>query len=115
MIKFGTDGWRGVIAEDFTYHNLRYVALASADYLKELSDGINPPTAVIGYDGRFMSREFAEEVAKVLASEGIIVNLSDKIASTPQISYNTRQKKAELFVQIVAQLLERFARNSHSF
>lgn len=102
MIKFGTDGWRGVIAEDFTYENLRYVALASADYLKELTNGLNPPAAVIGYDGRFMSREFAEETAKVLASQGIIVNLTDKIASTPQVSYNTRQKKADLGFVITA-------------
>ena len=102
MIKFGTDGWRGIIADDFTYANLRYVALASADYVKELSDGQNNPSAVIGYDGRFMSREFAEESAKVMASQGIIVNISDKIASTPQVSFNTRQKKAELGFVITA-------------
>lgn len=102
MIKFGTDGWRGVIADDFTYANLRYVALASADYVKELSDGQTNPSTVIGYDGRFMSREFAEETAKVMASQGIIVNLSDSISSTPQVSFNTRQKKAELGFVITA-------------
>lgn len=102
MIKFGTDGWRGVIAEDFTYANLRYVALASADYLKELSDGQSNPSTVIGYDGRFMSKEFAEETAKVMASQGITVNLSDSISSTPQVSFNTRQKKAELGFVITA-------------
>ena len=102
MIKFGTDGWRGVIAEDFTYENLRYVALASADYLKELSNGGDYPSAVIGYDGRFMSREFAEEASKVLASQGITVHISDKISTTPQISFNTRQKKAELGFVITA-------------
>ena len=102
MIKFGTDGWRGVIAEDFTFANLRYVALASADYLKELSDGQSNPSTVIGYDGRFMSREFAEETAKVMASQGITVNLSDSISSTPQVSFNTRQKKAELGFVITA-------------
>lgn len=102
MIKFGTDGWRGIIADDFTYANLRYVALAGADYLKELSDGQTQPSAVIGYDGRFMSREFAEESAKVLASQGIVVNISDKISSTPQVSFNTRQKKADLGFVITA-------------
>jgi phosphomannomutase len=102
MIKFGTDGWRGIIADDFTYANLRYVALASADYVKELSDGQANPSAVIGYDGRFMSREFAEESAKVMASQGVVVNISDKIASTPQVSFNTRQKKADLGFVITA-------------
>lgn len=102
MIKFGTDGWRGVIAEDYTYANLRYVALAAADYLNELSDKQSAPLTVIGYDGRFMSRQFAEEAAKVMASQGIIVHLSDKIASTPQVSFNTRQKKAELGFVITA-------------
>ena len=102
MIKFGTDGWRGIIADDFTYANLRYVALASADYVKEISGGQTNPSAVIGYDGRFMSREFAEETAKVLASQGIVVNLSDNISSTPQVSFNTRQKKAELGFVITA-------------
>lgn len=102
MIKFGTDGWRGIIADDFTYANLRYVALASADYVKELSDGQANPSAVIGYDGRFMSREFAEESAKVMASQGVVVNISDKIASTPQVSFNTRLKKADLGFVITA-------------
>ncbi|PKL79993.1 MAG: phosphoesterase [Ignavibacteriae bacterium HGW-Ignavibacteriae-4] len=102
MIKFGTDGWRGIIADDFTYTNLRYVALASADYVKEISGGQTNPSAVIGYDGRFMSREFAEETAKILASQGIVVNLSDNISSTPQVSFNTRQKKAELGFVITA-------------
>lgn len=102
MIKFGTDGWRGIIAEDFTYENLRYVALASADYLKELSNNGAHQSAVIGYDGRFMSREFAEEASKVLASQGITVHISDKISTTPQVSFNTRQKKAELGFVITA-------------
>ena len=63
-IKFGTDGWRGVIADDFTFANIAKVALATANFYlrhKKIKNGI-----VIGYDSRFLSREFAEKVAEVL-------------------------------------------------
>lgn len=102
MIKFGTDGWRGIIAEDFTYENLRYVALAAADYLHEIVEDNRKPSAVIGYDARFMSKEFAEEVARVLAENEVNVSLTDKISTTPQVSYHTKQKKADLGFVITA-------------
>ena len=68
-IVFGTDGWRGVIADDYTFENLERVALATARYFrkhKKIRNGI-----VVGYDARFMSREFAEHAAHVMAAAGI--------------------------------------------
>ena len=85
-IKFGTDGWRGAIAEDYTFANVRVVAQATADYLKERGqerDGL-----VVGYDMRFASEFFAAAVAEVLAANGIHVWLADKAAATPAISYS---------------------------
>ncbi len=84
QIKFGTDGWRGVIADDFTFENVAKVALASAFYFrrhKKVKKGV-----IIGYDARFLSREFAEKTAEVLANKGIKVFISDKISSTPMVS-----------------------------
>ena len=66
VIKFGTDGWRAVIADDYTFANLEKVALATAQYFrrhKKIKNGL-----VIGYDARFMSREFAEKSAEVIAN-----------------------------------------------
>lgn len=83
-IKFGTDGWRGVIADDFTFENLTRVALATANYFKRhknIKNGV-----VVGYDARFLSKEFAEKTAEVLGNKGIKVILSDKISSTPMVS-----------------------------
>jgi phosphomannomutase len=99
MIVFGTDGWRGIIARDYTFENLRYVALATALYAKKLE---KKPSVVIGYDARFLSKEFAAEAACVMASKGVTVHLTDKISSTPQVSFATKQKKATLGVIITA-------------
>ncbi len=102
MIVFGTDGWRGLIAEDFTFENIRVVALATARFLNSLTDKKASPTVVVGYDTRFLSKEFAIETARVLASQGIIVHLTDSFASTPQVSFHTKQKGANLGVVITA-------------
>ena len=101
MIKFGTDGWRGLIARDFTFENVQKVALATARYLKNKfgEDNLN---VVIGYDTRFLSRQFAEETALVLAWQGIKVQLTDGVSSTPQVSYHTKQKNASLGIVITA-------------
>lgn len=83
-IKFGTDGWRGIIAEDFTFENLKKVSYATALYFKnhkKIKNGI-----VVGYDARFLSKEFAETVAVTIASTGVKVLLSDHIATTPMVS-----------------------------
>lgn len=99
-IKFGTDGWRGVIAADFTFDNVAKVALATANFYKrhkKIKNGI-----VIGYDARFLSKEFAEKVAEVLANRGIRVFLSDKISSTPMVSLLTKQFNAAAGIIITA-------------
>lgn len=99
-IKFGTDGWRGVIAQDFTFENLGKVALATALYYKnntKIKNGI-----VIGYDGRFLGREFAEHVALILGNNNIKVHISDKISSTPMVSLVTKKLKAVAGIIITA-------------
>ncbi len=100
MIVFGTDGWRGIIARDFTFDNLQLVALATAQYAKKLTK--EKPTVVIGYDARFLSREFAEEASCVMASKGVLVHMTEGITSTPQVSFAAKQKKATLGVVITA-------------
>ena len=100
MIKFGTDGWRALIARDFTFENVRKAALATAKYIKELNP--DNPTAVLGYDTRFLSGDFAAESALVLASQGIKAFLADNISSTPQVSFCTKFKNADLGVVITA-------------
>ena len=99
MITFGTDGWRGLIARDFTFENVHIVALATAKYLHKQTEN---PSVVIGYDTRFLSKEFAEDVAQVLAWQDITVHLSDDISSTPQISYHTKQKGVDIGIVITA-------------
>ena len=84
-IKFGTDGWRGIIAEDFTFDNVRLCAQAFAEYLKE--SGQAEKGLVIGYDTRFASEDFARAAAEVAAGNGIHVRLSPKATPTPVISY----------------------------
>ncbi len=99
-ITFGTDGWRGLIARDFTFDNLGLVAHATARYVRSVQrDG---SSVVVGYDTRFLSREFAEETARILAAYGITVYLTDAISSTPQVSFHTKAKKAQLGVVITA-------------
>lgn len=99
-IKFGTDGWRGKIADDFTFSNLRLVAHATALYIKKQKPRL--PSAVIGYDTRFLSKEFAVETALILASYGITVHLTDTFSTTPMVSFHTKQKGATLGVVITA-------------
>lgn len=100
MIVFGTDGWRGIIAKDFTYDNLQIVAMATARYLQKIA-GDNS-SVVIGYDTRFLSKEFAIETAKILAWQNVIVHLTDTFSSTPQVSFHTKQKGADLGIVITA-------------
>ncbi len=100
MIVFGTDGWRGVIARDFTYDNLSMVSLAVANYVKKIEK--ESPTVVIGYDTRFMSADFAREAARILASKGIVVHITNGVSSTPMVSFHTRQRSATLGIVITA-------------
>jgi phosphomannomutase len=99
MIVFGTDGWRGVIAREYTFDNLARVALAVASYARKVS---SEPRVVIGYDTRFLSREFAEETARILAARQVTVWLSDRVATTPQVSLATKLRRATLGIVITA-------------
>ena len=85
-IRFGTDGWRAIIAEDFTFANVARCAQGLIDYLKQRDTA--DQGLVVGYDTRFLSRNFAETVASVCAGNGIRVYLSKKAAPTPVISFN---------------------------
>src|ERR1700712_6075804 len=92
VVKFGTDGWRGIIADDFTYENVRVAARAIAHYVIEHEDA--KAGVCVGYDTRFGSRSFANVVAKVLAGAGIPVWLADKFTPTPELSFAVRERKA---------------------
>lgn len=91
-IKFGTDGWRAIIAEDFTFENVRYAAAGIAKYINE--HGAASKGLVVGYDTRFLSKEFAEAVIEVLTAAGVKIYLCSKAAPTPVISYNIITHKA---------------------
>ncbi|MCX6140965.1 MAG: phosphoglucomutase/phosphomannomutase family protein [Candidatus Kapabacteria bacterium] len=99
-IKFGTDGWRGLIARDFTFDNLGLVAHATARYVKKLK--AKGASVVVGHDTRFLSREFAIETSRILASYGITVHLTDTFSSTPQVSFHTKKKGAQIGIVITA-------------
>jgi phosphomannomutase len=101
-IKFGTDGWRAVIAEDFTFHNLERVAQATADFWSDQPPPGTHQTVVVGYDRRFLSDRFGRRVAEVLAGNGFTVALSDGPAPTPSVSYAVKTKKAAGGVMITA-------------
>lgn len=101
-IHFGTDGWRAVIADDFTFENVRLVAQATASAILETYSGTAAPEVVIGYDTRFLSDRFAIETACVLAANDILVWLSRSDVPTPSISYNVRSKGAAAGIMITA-------------
>jgi alpha-D-glucose phosphate-specific phosphoglucomutase len=99
-ITFGTDGWRGVIAEDYTFDNVRRCAQGFANYL--LKRGRQGQWVVVGYDKRFSSEHFAAAVAEVLAGNGLKVYLTDGATPTPVIAYAVVDKKAAGAVNITA-------------
>jgi phosphomannomutase len=100
QIKFGTDGWRGVIARDFTFDNLSLVAQATMDYLNR--EGLGDKVLVIGYDRRFLSRDFARRVAEIAAGNGIRVALTDGYAPTPAVSWAVHEMGAGAGIMITA-------------
>ncbi len=104
QIKFGTDGWRAVIAEDFTFANLERVAQATASYWKSAasSNPTSPPTAVVGYDRRFLSDQFAQRTAEILAGNGFHVVLTSVPTPTPAVSLAVKEHKAIGGVMITA-------------
>jgi phosphomannomutase len=100
QIKFGTDGWRGLIADDFTFENVRRVAGAIAGYVlkhEEAARGV-----VIGYDTRFASDRVARLVAQVIASAGIPALLANDYTPTPAVSYNVKKLRAAGGVMITS-------------
>jgi alpha-D-glucose phosphate-specific phosphoglucomutase len=99
-IKFGTDGWRGIIAEDFTFDNVRICAQGVADYLKQAK--LVEHGLVIGYDTRFASEDFAAAAAEVIAGNNIKVHLCLKPAPTPVISFTVPATKAAGAIIITA-------------
>ena len=99
-IRFGTDGWRALIAEDYTFDNVRAVAQATAGWL--LRSGQAEGGAVIGYDTRFRSDAFAEAAAEVLAGNGIAVALASRAAPTPALSHAVLDRGAAAGVVITA-------------
>ncbi len=90
VIKFGTDGWRGIIADDFTFANVRIAAEAIAAYVHAKEDPAKG--LAIGYDTRFGSQAFARACAEVAASTGIPVQLANAITPTPALSYAVRER-----------------------
>jgi phosphomannomutase len=121
-IRFGTDGWRACIAEEFTFENLERVAQAYADFIKQqhASDSVSAelhqrthpgdtsahevtrPHAVVGYDRRFLSEDFAARAAEVLAGNQINVSLFDSDVPTPLVSWAVRERGAAGGVVITA-------------
>src|SRR5580700_660196 len=100
VVKFGTDGWRGIIADDFTYANVRVAAAAIANYVLAYE---SPAAGVcIAYDTRFGSRSFAKVVADVLAGAGIPVAMASEITPTPALSFAVRERKAAGGVMITS-------------
>lgn len=108
-IHFGTDGWRAVIADTFTFDNLRLVTQGIADAVSSpdwgglgvaesaratQANGFDPQLMVVGFDTRFLSDRFAREVARVLAANGMRVRLTHADAPTPTVSYAVRQQRA---------------------
>jgi phosphomannomutase len=109
-IHFGTDGWRAVISDTFTFGNLRLVsqaiadAVSSADWLNGANGGPGADlrSMIVGFDTRFLSDRYATEVARVLAANGFTVNLTHSDAPTPAVSYAVRQQRAAGAVMITA-------------
>ena len=98
-IKFGTDGWRDIIADTFTVENVRRVAKATSDWLNKQD---LPKSVVIGYDCRFGGEMFAKESAMIFADNGIHVILSDGFVSTPMISLAANMKQVGLGIILTA-------------
>src|ERR1700730_7959207 len=91
-IKFGTDGWRGIIADDFTFDNVRRVAGAIASYVLKYEEAQHG--AIVGYDARFASPRAAHIVAEVIFDAGIPVKLADDYTPPPAVSYAVKHQAA---------------------
>lgn len=103
-IKFGTDGWRGIISDDFTFDNVRRVAQAIADYYNRQTGkpANRQPKIAVGFDTRFLSDRYAQIVSEILVNNGIDVLLSDRAIPTPALSFATRNKNLTAGIMITA-------------
>ncbi len=107
-IRFGTDGWRAVISDTFTFENVRLIAQAIADYVRETHPGASRSpedpgqSVVVGFDTRFLSDRYAIEVARVVAGNGMVAYLTRADTPTPALSYAVVEKKAAAGVMITA-------------
>ena len=99
QIRFGTDGWRAIIAKDFTVENVSRVAYATAEWTL---NNFKKPSVVIGHDCRFGGKLFVETAVKVFVSKGIKVHLAKSFISTPMISMGVKELKASIGVVITA-------------
>jgi phosphoglucomutase len=94
MIKFGTSGWRGIIARDFTFDNVRLATQGLAEYLTAKAETQSTKLVILGHDTRFLGREFSLAAAEVLAGNGLIPLLCQRDAPTPVIAHTIRARKA---------------------
>ncbi len=99
-IKFGTDGWRAIIAEEFTFDNLRLVTQAIANYIKD--NKLEKKGIMVGFDNRFLSEEFASAVAEVLAGNSIKVFLAPHGVPTPAVAYSVKIKELAGAIMLTA-------------
>jgi phosphomannomutase len=99
-IRFGTDGWRAIIADEYTIKNVTRVAEATAIFMEERA----MQKVVIGYDCRFGGKMFAETTARVFGNHQIEVIMGDHVATTPMVSLAVKKFKADLGVVITALL-----------
>jgi alpha-D-glucose phosphate-specific phosphoglucomutase len=100
VIKFGTDGWRAIISDEFTFANVRRVAEAIASYL--IKHGYSQKPVIIGYDPRFLADRFAEEVARVMEEAGIDSFLTERDTPIPVVAWEVRDKRAAGAVMLTA-------------
>src|ERR1051326_8275823 len=99
-IKFGTDGWRAIIADEFTFENVRYAAQATADYFKTVED--RERAVFVGFDVRFQSKAFAHAAAEVFSGNGFRVVMLDRPYPTPYVSFEVRRRRFAGGVMITA-------------
>src|SRR5204862_1373185 len=101
-IKFGTDGWRAIIAEEFTFANVERVSQAAADYWSANPVAGTEKKVIVGYDRRFLSDQFAQRTAEVFAGNGFDVVLTPEPTPTPSVSFAVKAHRAIGGVMITA-------------
>src|SRR5262245_54536841 len=102
VIKFGTDGWRAVIAEDFTFSNVERVAQATADFWNANPVAGTEKLVIVGYDRRFLSDQFGQRTAEIFAGNGFEVVLTPMPTPTPSVSFAVNRQRAVGGVMLTA-------------